>query len=225
LGDAWYTFEGTTKVRRLALSFLCLYFAVGVRSADAQAPQVTASAIRSDRAEKIRIPGVPNAGKVSEQLYRGAQPHLQSLTQLKKIGITTIVDLRAEDAGMRDQEKKEADRLGIHFVSIPVGGWSNPTNNEIAKFLSLFDGQSKVFVHCRLGKDRAGVFVATYRIAIQKWTPEQAVNEMYYFGFNGLWHPGMMSFVRTFPSRLTSVPALAALSSPVPSVPTITSAN
>jgi hypothetical protein len=46
-------------MRRLALSFLCLYFAVGVRSADAQAPQVTTAAIRSDRAEKIRIPGVP----------------------------------------------------------------------------------------------------------------------------------------------------------------------
>ena len=212
-------------MRRLALSFLCLYFAVGVRTAGAQAPQVTTSAIRPDRGERIRIAGVPNAGKISEQLYRGAQPHIQSLTQLKKIGITTIVDLRAEDAGTRDQERKEADKLGIDFVSIPVGGWSNPTNDEIAKFLSLFDGHSKVFVHCRLGKDRAGVFVATYRIAIQKWTAEQAINEMYYFGFNGLWHPGMTSFVRNFPSRLTSVPELAGLSSPAPSVSTITSAN
>lgn len=210
---------------RLALRFLCLYFAVGVGSAGARDPQVTTSAIRSDRAEKIRIPGVPNAGKVSEQLYRGAQPHIQSLTELKKIGITTIVDLRAEDAGTRDQEKKEAGRLGIDFVSIPVGGWSNPTNDEIAKFLSLFDGQSKVFVHCRLGEDRSGVFVATYRLAIQKWTAEQAINEMHYFGFNSFWHPGMTSFVRNFPARLTSVPELAALSSPKPSVFTVTSAN
>lgn len=212
-------------MRRLALSFICLYFALGVRSADAQAPQVSTSAICSDRGERIRIPGVPNAGKVSDQLYRGAQPHIQSLTKLKEIGITTIVDLRAEDAGTRDQEKKEADRLGIDFVSIPVGGWSNPTNDEIAKFLSLFDGQSKVFVHCRLGEDRSGVFVATYRIAIQKWTAKQAINEMHYFGFNGFWHPGMTSFVRNFPARLTSVPELAALSSPRPSVSTVTSAN
>jgi tyrosine-protein phosphatase SIW14 len=212
-------------MRRLALSFLCLYFAVGVRSADAQAPQITRSAIRSNRAEKIRIPGIPNAGKVSEQLYRGAQPHIRSLTKLKEIGITTIVDLRAEDAGTRDQEKKEADRLGIDFVSIPVGGWSNPTNDEIATFLSLFNGQSKVFLHCRLGEDRSGVFVATYRIAIQKWTAEQAIKEMYDFGFNGFWHPGMASFVRNFPARLTSVPELAAFGSARPSVSTITSAN
>ena len=196
------------------LIFLCLCLALGFCSDHAQALQVTTSALPSIRAEKLRIPGILNAGKVADQLYRGAQPHLQALTQLKKMGIATIVDLRAEDAGMRDQEKKEADRLGIHFVSIPVGGWSNPTNDQIAQFLSVFDGHSKVFVHCRLGKDRSGVFVASYRIAIQKWTPEQAIREMYDFGFNGFWHPGMMSFVRSFPARLASVPALAAWSSP-----------
>jgi protein tyrosine phosphatase (PTP) superfamily phosphohydrolase (DUF442 family) len=209
-------------MRRLALGFLCLYFALEIRATHGQTAQVTTSAIRSVH---IHIAGIPNAGKVTEQLYRGAQPHLQSLTQLKEMGITTIVDLRAEDAGMRDLEKKEADRLGIHFVSIPVGGWSSPTNDEIAQFLALFDGHSKVFVHCRLGKDRAGVFVATYRIATQKWAVEQAINEMYDFGFNGFWHPEMVSFVRSFPARLSFVPALAALSGPAPSVSTITSPN
>jgi protein tyrosine phosphatase (PTP) superfamily phosphohydrolase (DUF442 family) len=212
-------------MHRLALGFLCFCLAVGVASGLAQTPQFTTSEIRSSLGEKLRIAGVPNAGKVTDQLYRGAQPHLQSLTQLKKMGITTIVDLRAEDTGMRDQEKREAERLGIHFVSIPVGGWSNPTNADIAKFLSLFDGHSKVFVHCRLGKDRSGVFIATYRIAIQKWPTEQAINEMYYFGFNGFWHPGMMSFVRNFPTRLTSVPALAALSGPASSAAPVSSVS
>jgi len=201
-------------MRRLALSFLCLCLIAGARAACAQAPQPGSLEIRPVRAEKIHIAGVPNAGRVDDQLYRGAQPNLQSLTQLKKMGITTIVDLRAEDAGMRDLERKEAGKSGIRFVSIPIGGWANPTNDEIAQFLSLFDGRSKVFVHCHYGEDRAGVFVATYRIAIQKWTPEQAMREMYYFGFNGFWHPGMISFVRDFPARLTSVPALATLSGP-----------
>jgi tyrosine-protein phosphatase SIW14 len=141
------------------------------------------------------------------------------------MGITTIVDLRAEGTGMRDLEKKEADKIGLRFVSIPVGGWSNPTNGDIAQFLSLFDGHSKVFVHCRLGKDRSGVFVASYRIAIQKWRPEQAIREMYSFGFNGFWHPGMESFVRNFPARLSSVPSLAALSGSSSSISTIISPN
>ena len=211
------------NMRRLALSFVFLCFAVGARCAHAQAPQPTTSAPRVTRGEKVRIAGVPNAGKVTEQLYRGAQPHISSIVQLKAMGITTIVDLRAEDAAMRELEKKEADSVGIHFLSIPVGGWSNPTNDEVVQFLSLFEGGSKerVFVHCRLGEDRAGVFVATYRMAIQKWPPEEAIKEMYYFGFNGFWHPGMMSFVRNFPARVPSVPALAALDSPASRVSAI----
>ena len=216
-------------MRRLALSFLGLCLIAGARAACAQAPQTGSSEIRSVLAEKIRIAGVPNAGRVDDQLYRGAQPHLQSLTQLKKMGITTIVDLRAEDAGMRDLERKEAGKLGIRFVSIPIGGWADPTNDEIAQFLSLFDGHSKVFVHCHYGEDRAGVFVASYRMAVQKWTAEQALREMYYFGFNGLWHRDMISFIRNFPARLTSVPALAAVSGSVSStsssVSTIVSPN
>ena len=210
-------------MRRLLLTFAFLYFALGVGFARAQAPQLSAKATLWTSAEKLRIAGVPNAGKVTEQLYRGAQPHLSSLVRLKEMGITTIVDLRAEDTGMREQEKKEAERLGIHFVSIPEGGWSNPTSDEIAQFLSLFEGRSKekVFVHCHFGQDRSGVFVATYRMAIQKWPPEEAIKEMYYFGFNGFWHPGMMSFVRNFPARVPSVPALAALDSPASPVSAI----
>jgi hypothetical protein len=31
---------------------------------------------------------------------------------------------------------------------------------------------------------------------------------MYFFGFNGFWHPSMKSFVRDFPARLKTAPAL-----------------
>ena len=222
---AWYTCDSPTNMRRVALGFVLLCSAVGVRCAHAQAPQPPDVARHWTHAEKLRIAGIPNAGKVAEQLYRGAQPRISSLAQLKEIGITTIVDLRAEDPATRHQERKEADALGIRFVSIPVGGWSNPTNDEIAQFLSLFGGDSKerVFVHCRFGQDRSSVFVATYRMAIQKWTAEQALSEMYDFGFHGLWHPDMISFVRNFPARLTSVPALAAWSSLTSSVSTAVS--
>jgi hypothetical protein len=45
-------------------------------------------------AQRIHATGLRNAAKVSEQLYRGAQPFGAGLRALKKIGITTIVDLR-----------------------------------------------------------------------------------------------------------------------------------
>jgi protein tyrosine phosphatase (PTP) superfamily phosphohydrolase (DUF442 family) len=163
--------------------------------------------------EKLRIAGIHNAGKINDVLFRGAQPREQGLSELKKLGITTIADLRGEDLEKIRWERRTAESLGMRFVSIPVSGWSPPTGEQVVQFLSLFhsDSPQKVFVHCRFGDDRTGVFVATYRIAFEKWTADQAMKEMYFFGFNGFWHPAMKSFVRDFPVQLSSDPALASL--------------
>jgi hypothetical protein len=37
---------------------------------------------------------------------------------------------------------------------------------------------------------------------------------MYFFGFNGPWHPEMAAFVREFPARLAGAPALAQFKNP-----------
>jgi hypothetical protein len=109
-------------MRRLALSILFILFVVGTPVVRAQAPQAALHSLPS--AEKLHVMGIPDAGKITGQLYRGAQPRAGGLEQLKNFGITTIVDLRGEDSRGRDLEKKEAEALGIHFVSIPVSGSS-----------------------------------------------------------------------------------------------------
>ena len=161
--------------------------------------------------EKIHFSGLPNLGKINEHLYRGAQPDERGLLELKKLGVTTIVDLRAEDRTRAVWEKRRSEKLGLHFVNIPVGGWSVPTDGQVAQFLMIFrqNPQQTVFVHCRFGDDRTGVFVAAYRVAFDKFLSDEAVHEMYVFGFNGFWHPSMRAFVYSFPSRLESSPALA----------------
>ncbi len=166
--------------------------------------------------EKLRIAGIHNAGKITDILYRGAQPREVGLSELKLLGITTIVDLRGEDPEKIAWERKHAESLGMRFINIPVSGWAPPTDEQVVQFLSLFrdnPGQ-KIFLHCRFGDDRTGVFTAVYRMAIDKWPADQAMKEMYFFGFNGFWHPSMKSFVRDFPSRLHSAPALAPLRTP-----------
>ena len=168
--------------------------------------------------EKLHIAGIHNAGKVNEVLYRGAQPHAESFRQLKDLGVTTIVDLRGEGHDQIAWERKETEALGLRFVHIPVSGWSPPKDEQVAQFLSLFrsDVPQRVFVHCRFGDDRTGVFVATYRMALEKWPPEEAMKEMYFFGFNGFWHPAMKAFIREFPNHLKSSPSLAALQAQPP---------
>lgn len=161
-------------------------------------------------ASKISIPGISNAGKISDSLFRGAQPHLSSLGELKKFGVTTIVDLRSESLHTRDLERVQAESLGIHFVSIPVGGFSTPTSAQLAHFFALFrqTPMEKIFVHCEHGEDRTGVFIASYRIAFEHWSPDQALSEMHAFGFHYFWHHNMVSFVRALPERLKSDPTL-----------------
>jgi protein tyrosine phosphatase (PTP) superfamily phosphohydrolase (DUF442 family) len=211
---------------RLFLLALLMFCAIPRVHAQNTSQPVTPSVMSSAYGEKLKIRGVPNPGKINDGLYRGAQPNEQGLEELKKLGITTIVDLRAEDRGKSAWERQQAEKLGMKFVHIPIAGFAAPTNEEVAQFLSLFrDAQQKIFVHCLLGEDRTGVFVATYRMSAQKWPVTQAMREMYSFGFNGFWHPAMKAFVRDFPARLTSAPAFASLQDGKSAVPIVSGAK
>ena len=162
-------------------------------------------------AEKLKIVGVPNAGKISDVLMRGAQPSTQGLAELKKLGVTTIVDLRGNRREV-NWERSQAEALGMRFVNIPVLGWSSPGDAQVAQFLKLFDSTNqKIFVHCRFGEDRTGVMVAAYRMAEQKWTADQALAEMNSFGFHYHLYRGMRAYVRAFPNNYASEAAFAAL--------------
>jgi len=160
---------------------------------------------------KLRLEGIPNAGKMNDRLFRGAQPRSAAFAELKRLGVTTIVDLRNESPRILTWERGQAVAHGFRFVHIPVNGWSPPTPEQVAQFLEIFsqDPQQKVFVHCHFGDDRTGVFVAAYRITFDQWSAEQATKEMDYFGFNWLWHPSMKAFILQFPATLNSSPSLA----------------
>ena len=206
---------------RLLAGLLCLIAAVYQRAlpAPAQSPLPTSEgspASQSAHAQKLKIAGIPNAGKVTDFLYRGAQPKAPGFAELKKLGITTVVDLRGA-SGETEREGQEVEALGMRFVPIPSSGWSPPSDEHVAQFLSLIRANpgAKIFVHCRLGEDRTGVFIAAYRIAAQHWTADEAINELYSFGFHGFWHPGMRSYVREFPARFASAPAFAPLRAPL----------
>ena len=183
--------------------------------ADAPVQPGVASAAFGAPAEKIKIDGVPNAGRINETLLRGAQPSARGLAELKKLGITTIVDLRG-NSGPVAWERAQAESLGMHFVDIPVDGWSAPRDQQVAEFLKLVKQEpaQKIFVHCYYGRDRTGVMIAAYRMAQQNWTPEQAAAEMDSFGFHYHWFPAMKSYVRQFPLRLASDPVLASFRLP-----------
>lgn len=197
---------------RLAFSFF-LVTLTGTACCLPLCAQDTAAHAHPAYAEPIRVPGVSNVGKVNEFLYRGSQPNLESLRELKKLGITTIVELRGKYLGHVERERKSVESVGLRFVDIPASGWSPPPDDQVVQFLSLMQQRprEKMYVHCWLGDDRTGVFIATYRIVYDHWTAQQAIDEMAHFHFNAFWHPSMKDYVRNFPAHFAESPAFAGL--------------
>jgi tyrosine-protein phosphatase SIW14 len=194
---------------RLALRLTLASFLAFATCVVSAAPDRTA-AINPVSSQKLHIAGIRDAGEVDDFMYRGAQPKDKALEELKKLGVETIVDLRAERRGLIKKEGHDAEALGIQFVNIPGNGWSNPSDEQVAQFFTLLQQAPgrRVFVHCWLGGDRAGVLIAAYRIAFDGWTADQAIREMRQFHFNAFWHPNMTRYVRNFPARLARTPSL-----------------
>src|SRR5258708_18126498 len=61
--------------------------------------------------QKLHINGISNAGKISEVFYRGAQPREVGLSELKILGITTVVDLRGEDRKKHDCQRHHTEAI------------------------------------------------------------------------------------------------------------------
>ena len=130
-------------------------------------------------ASRLELPGVPNLHKVSEDLYRGAQPTAEGIRQLEKFGIKTVINLRSVHS-----DRDELAGTNLTYEHINMKTW-HPEDKEVIRFLQIVTDKSRtpVFVHCQRGADRTGTMYAIYRIAVQGWSKSEAVEEMTKGGF------------------------------------------
>ncbi len=131
-------------------------------------------------AQPVKLDGVPNLHKVSDNLYRSAQPTAQGMKNLNQMGIETIVNLRSFHS-----DRDEIGETGMAYEHIYMKAW-HPERKEIVRFLQIVTNPKRtpVLVHCLHGADRTGTMCAVYRIAVQGWPKEEAVREMTEGGFN-----------------------------------------
>lgn len=146
-----------------------------------------------DWAVKLQEPGLPNLHKVSDVLYRGAQPKNEGIQELKKLDIKTVINLRSDQTDMKMLEDS-----GIAYKPIPMSA-AEPAIEEVVTFLHIISDSNNapVFVHCRYGADRTGMMCAVYRIFIQNWSKEAAIEEMTKggYGFHSIWG-NLADFIR-----------------------------
>ena len=122
---------------------------------------------------------IPNFQKVDEHVYRGGQCNEDGFKDLAKLGVKTVIDLRAIGEHSQADEERVVKGLGMRYVSIPMKGLSAPKDADVAAVLALFNDSAAgpVFVHCRRGADRTGTVVAVYRVSHDHWENRKALKE------------------------------------------------
>jgi len=136
-------------------------------------------------AQPVKLKGVPNLHKVTDDLYRSAQPSTVGMKNLKEFGIETIVNLRSFH-----WDRDEIGDTGLAYEHIYMKAW-HPEEKEIVRFLQIVTNSRRtpVLVHCQHGADRTGTMCAVYRLFIQSWSMDEAIREMKdgSFGFHEIW--------------------------------------
>ena len=157
--------------------------------------------------------GVGNFEKVNDQVYRGAQPTSEGFQNLARLGIHTVIDLQESDSARAANEAKAVNAAGMEYIGIPMEGMHTPSNESIAKALSVLENTTSgpVFVHCHRGADRTGGVIACYRIEHDHWANDKALSEARSMGMS--WYQlQIQRYVQHFTPKTDNTPSVASAS-------------
>lgn len=165
-------------------------------------PSKTSTPTRpSNWAEPITLAGVPNLHKITDNLYRSAQPTTEGMKNLSAFGIKTVINLRNSHSDL-----DEICNLPLTAKRIEIFA-GNLKDEYVTEFLSIVDDSTAypILVHCQHGADRTGALCAMYRILRQGWTPDEAIDELKNggYGFHPIWN-NIPIFIRESSKRLSN---------------------
>ena len=177
----------------LALALTAPMLANDALAQDAPAPLNEAASANTrpvQWAEPIAMEGVANLHRISPMLYRSEQPTALGMKNLEKLGIRTVINLRAFND---DDDEVKGTSLRTEHVKILT--WRIDDRHVIEVMRMLRQTENAPFlIHCQHGADRTGVMSAMYRILEQGWTPEDALKELIDGGYG--YHPMWKNIVR-----------------------------
>lgn len=141
------------------------------------------------QAEKIDASHFSNLYKVNVLLYRSEQPTQKGMSELKELGVKTVINMR--NRRNDNKENKEAQLILKH---IPINTWKFSYEDIVETLIEIKNAQKPVVIHCLHGSDRTGATIAAYRMAFENWSKEEAIAEFKEekFGYHETWFPKIL---------------------------------
>jgi protein tyrosine/serine phosphatase len=145
-------------------------------------------------AEPVALEGVPNLHRISPQLYRSEQPTALGMQNLEKLGIRTVINLRAFNS---DDDEVKSTNLRTFRTRILTWRVDDAHVIEVMRVLRKKEN-GPFLIHCQHGADRTGLMSAMYRILEEKWTVDDAVQELTDggYGYHSMWR-NILRYVRS----------------------------
>lgn len=110
------------------------------------------------------VAAINNFEAIDTKLWRGGAPSSADYRALAAAGVTTVVDLRAEEDIRVPQDL--FDEVGLTLVAIPIRDGQTPTTDQVIQFFEAVDAsEGSVYLHCGAGVGRTGTMAAAYRVA------------------------------------------------------------
>lgn len=125
-----------------------------------------------------------NLFQMSPTLYRSALPDSGAVSLLEKLKIGTVISFLPE------ADSSWLSIPGIAQVQLPYRT-NHVDDADIIKALRTIqtaEAKGPVLMHCKHGSDRTGLIAAMYRVVVQGWSKEDALNEMTHGGFGDSTH-------------------------------------
>ncbi|KAF0145298.1 MAG: hypothetical protein FD156_1129 [Nitrospirae bacterium] len=141
---------------------------------------------------------VPNFYKINNNIYRSAQPTEEGMKQLCDVmKIKTVINLRS----FHSDNYEKMCSTALPDERLHVKAW-HPEDEDVIKVMKILSHKENgpFLIHCQAGADRTGLMSSMYRVIYDKWTKEEAIEEMINggYGFHPWWK-NIIEYIQDFP--------------------------
>lgn len=120
-----------------------------------------------------------NLYRITPTLYRSRQPDAAAQPLLLQLGVHTVLNF------IKESDSKWLSDAAVVQVQIPLQTVHVDDADMIQSLRAIQTAQHNgaVLIHCKHGLDRTGLVAAMYRIVVQGWSKQAALDEMEHGGY------------------------------------------